>query len=314
MHIAYVTPLERAWSRMKAILFRPFEIETWIVLGFASFLAGLGEGGGEGANSLRYTTGQGDDGRELRELVRGALDVLANPVWVVLIVFGAFIILALVVLFVWISSRGKFIFLDDVIHDRAAIVEPWRRFQRLGDSLFLWRFAFGAICFVLGLLIVIPLMVAAWSGLEGGWVPVRLVTVAGLAVLMAVFVIAALFVQMLLNNFVIPIMYRDDLAATAAWGRFLPLLGRQLLHFVLYAIFLFLLVVAVVAMIVVAGCATLCCGFLLLAIPYVGSVILLPISVTYRAYGPEFLAQFGPEWSVFPAPPAPPPVPEPPPA
>ena len=56
----------------------------------------------------------------------------------------------------------------------------------------------------------------------------------------------------------------------------------------------------------VAGCATCCCGFLLMAIPYVGSVVLLPISAAYRAYGPEFLAQFGPEWSVF--------EPEPPPA
>jgi len=116
-------------------------------------------------------------------------------------------------------------------------------------------------------------------------------------------------VELLLSNFVVPVMYRGDLTATAAWRRFLPLLGSRFFRFVLYGLFLFVLLLGVVATVIVAGCATLCCGFVLLAIPYVGSVLLLPVSVTYRAYGPEFLAQFGPEWSVFPSAPAPAPVP-----
>ncbi len=314
MHIAYVAPLERAWSRMKTILFHPFELETWIVLGFASFLAALGESGGAWANSYRYTLHSEESGAEgFRAVVRRVLDVLDNPVWVVLIVFAFLIVLALVVLFLWVSSRAKFIFLDDVLYDRAAIVEPWKRFQRLGDSLFLWHLAYSAICFLLMLLLVVPLLVVLWNGIEGGWLAARVVSLMGLALLIAVLAIAIIFVKMLLNNFVVPVMYRDDLTATAAWGRFLPLFGEHFLRFVLYALFLFVLAIAVAVVIFVAGCATLCCGFILLAIPYLGSVLLLPLTVTYRAYGPEFLAQFGPDWSVLPAPPAAEPAPEPPP-
>ncbi len=312
MHIAYVAPLERAWSRMKSILFHPFELETWIVLGFASFLAALGESGGAWANSYNYTLHRnGSGGESLRDAGQHLLEVLGNPVWLVLIVFVFLIVLALVVLFLWVSSRAKFIFLDDVLHDRAAIVEPWRRFQRLGDSLFLWHLAYAAICFILMILLVVPLLVVVWNGFEGGWLAARILSLLGLALLIAILAIAMLFVKMLLNNFVVPVMYGNDLSATAAWGRFLPLFGQHFLRFILYGLVLFVLMIAVFVMIFIAGCATLCCGFVLLAIPYLGSVLLLPISVTYRAYGPEFLAQFGPDWSVLPAPPAAEPAPPP---
>ncbi|MBZ5637750.1 MAG: hypothetical protein LAO51_03220 [Acidobacteriia bacterium] len=307
MDIAFIAPLERALDRMKRILFRPFEVETWIVLGFAAFLSALGEGGG-GWNAVLRRSIMRRESEDLGEATGRVLELLRNPIWVVVIVLAVCIVLALVVLFLWISSRAKFIFLDGVIHDRAAIVEPWKRFQRLGDSLFLWRLVFAAICIVLALLLVLPLALVVLSAFRGGWLAARVLALVGLGAVIVALVLAVLFVEMLLGNFVVPVMYRDDLAATAAWGRFVPLLGSHFIRFLLYGLFLFVLTLGVVVAIVVAGCATLCCGFILLAIPYVGSVLVLPVSVTYRAYGPEFLAQFGADWSVFPPPPSPEPV------
>ncbi len=49
----------------------------------------------------------------------------------------------------------------------------------------------------------------------------------------------------------------------------------------------------------VFGFATCCLGFLLLAIPYVGTVLLLPLLVAYRYLSLEFLAQFDPSLDVF---------------
>jgi len=224
-------------------------------------------------------------------------------------VFAVCIVLALIVLLLWICSWGKFIFLDGVIHGRAAFVEPWKKFQRLGDSLFLWRLVFTLITLLLVLFVVLPLVLALLHGAEGGWFAAGVVLTLCLVSLAAVLAIATLFVGMLLSHFVVPLMYRDGLTATAAWGRFLPLLGREFGRFFLYALFLVGVSVAVGVAVVVAGCATLCCGFVLLAIPYVGSVVLLPVSVAYRAFSLEFLAQFGPEWSVFPAPAEPQPAP-----
>lgn len=58
--------------------------------------------------------------------------------------------------------------------------------------------------------------------------------------------------------------------------------------------------IIVVISVIVLGLATCCIGFLFLIIPYIGSVIMLPVSVTFRAFSVEFLEQFGGEYKIFP--------------
>jgi len=48
MNIAFFEPLNRAWERMKHILFQPFDLAKWLVLGFSAWLAGLADGAGGG--------------------------------------------------------------------------------------------------------------------------------------------------------------------------------------------------------------------------------------------------------------------------
>jgi len=55
-----------------------------------------------------------------------------------------------------------------------------------------------------------------------------------------------------------------------------------------------------VILIIIAGLLTCCVGILLLIIPYIGTVVTLPIWYTLRAFSLEYLAQFGPEYDVFP--------------
>jgi hypothetical protein len=50
--------------------------------------------------------------------------------------------------------------------------------------------------------------------------------------------------------------------------------------------------------VVAVSLATCCIGFLILALPYVGVVLLLPLHVTYRLLGPEFIAQFDPRFDL----------------
>jgi hypothetical protein len=54
--------------------------------------------------------------------------------------------------------------------------------------------------------------------------------------------------------------------------------------------------ICVAALAMAAFCLTCCIA----AIPYVGSVILLPLSVFLQAYPLYFLQQFGPDWQVIP--------------
>jgi hypothetical protein len=79
--------------------------------------------------------------------------------------------------------------------------------------------------------------------------------------------------------------------------------------FVLYVLFQIVLSMAIAALVVMAVLATCCISCCLLLLPYVGTVVLLPVLIFKRAYPLYFLAQFGPEYDVFPPPTPPMPAP-----
>jgi hypothetical protein len=106
---------------------------------------------------------------------------------------------------------------------------------------------------------------------------------------------AALFIVLLLEGFVIPIMYRFDLSAMAAWRTLLPWLKRFPGWFIAYAVVIFFAAIAFQLMVLIM-CLFTCC---IILIPYVGTVILLPVWVLYRSYSVEFLAQFHPDFDLF---------------
>jgi len=304
MEIRYLAPLSRSWERCKVILFQPFDLWKWLVLGFSAWLAGLFRGGGGGGQLNKGVGGSGD----LGEAVRGAGEAIQESVhrlmrlpWTsFLILFGVLAALLIVVALLWVSSRGKLIFLDNVATNRAQIVEPWKRLGRLGDSLFLWRLGFGVASVLVVLLLVGgavggAVLLAAGKHLGVGGVVVAMM----FALVVAAVAITIAFIAMCVENFVIPIMYRFNLTVLEAWRHFLPWLQRYLAAFVAYWLFVLVFAVVVGMSVVLVGLMTCCVGFLLVWLPYIGTIVLLPVWVTYRSVGPEFLAQLNPELAVF---------------
>jgi hypothetical protein len=59
-HISVIEPVSKAIEKTKEILFRPFDLKKWCVIGFCAWLATLGEGGGGGGNGGggNYNTSQ----------------------------------------------------------------------------------------------------------------------------------------------------------------------------------------------------------------------------------------------------------------
>ena len=82
--------------------------------------------------------------------------------------------------------------------------------------------------------------------------------------------------------------------------KFLELFKQHFWHFVLYGLFILLLIIITAIAVILAGVFTCCIGFILMIIPYIGSVLLLPVSYTFRALSVEFLEQFGEEYKLFP--------------
>jgi hypothetical protein len=215
------------------------------------------------------------------------------------VLFVALLILALVALVLWLSSRAKFIFLDNVVNDRAEITNPWHRFKRLGDSLFLWRAGFvGFIIAVVVAGILIPAIPAAL--LSGGSfedLSFFAMTSWGIffGIVLFVVVVGSLFVSLFLDAFVVPIMYRFDLSATEAWKNLVPWLKARPGQFILYGFFVLLLAIGFFFLSLLVCLLTRCIA----ALPYIGTVVLLPLWVTYRCLSLEWLAQFDPGFDVF---------------
>lgn len=299
MTIQFMEPFRRAWARMTAALFKPFDIRKWFVVGFNAFLCGLMEVS-NGSGGLR---GHKDtDLGKFFAFPQTAWDWLqSHPAWAVAVLFAILVAVAVVVALTWVSSRGVFMFLDSVARDRVEIAGPWRDYRKEGDSLFVWRLVFGLIVFAALGGLVVWLFVRSAAAYEAGIERVFSVgLVAGAALLALALSLGVAYVVLFLRDFVAALMYKHRITAVAAWRMFLDLFGKYPMHFLGYGLVVLLLMVAFVAAVAFAVVATCCIGAIFLAIPYVGTVATLPFWYTLRAYSLEFLAQFGPQYDVFP--------------
>jgi hypothetical protein len=298
MNIEYFEPLSRAWDRMKKALFQPFDLQKWFAVGFTAFLAGLTEW--QGGGSHRWG-GRAGTWKEFFRFPAEAREwLLDHPLWASLILGAAVLLLVLAVFLIWLSSRGKFMFLDNVAHDRSRVKAPWREFGKLGDSLFVWRLALGAAGFVVFGAYLAFCFMSLYGRYESG-LPDRMLVMNAIAMGLGLFVLIVAFgyLSYFLNEFVSAVMYKRNLAALPAIGRFWDAFKAHPAPFLAYGIIVFILQILVACLVILAGVFTCCIGFILLAIPYVSSVVLLPVSYTLRAFSLEFLAQFGPDYNVF---------------
>jgi len=309
-----------AMARMKLILFQPFDAGKWFVLGFSAWLATMFDGGGSSGGGggddfgSSGSSSEGESGSEFPEFtwkeVRQTVAewiatarqwISENPEITIAIGVGiALVVLILIILF-WVRCRGKFMFLDNVVWDRALVVHPWKVYRRQGNSLFWWSTFYGIFVMVLllGALGGIAYYVISVFENRGAWDPNATVTVVLMGGGFFVLWLILAYISMALEDFVTPLMYRDYLTTTQAWGKFLSLNFRHPFRFLGYAIWRLILVVGIGVALIVIGLATCCIGLILMAIPYIGAVVLLPVTVFVRSLGPEYLAQFGEEYDLF---------------
>jgi len=311
MPVAYWTPLQWSLSRMRDMLFRPFDFVKWLAMGFTAWLAQLGEGG-INLNLPDFDHGAG--GKQTEAVLRGLIDFYHQHQFAVLslaamlVVFCVVFVLALT----WINSRGRFMFLDNVVHNRAEVVRPWTAWRAQGNSLFGWQLLFGLVVLVSVIAMVVTVVLAvvplARSGPASG--PALPFVLLMLGVALVPFFLLLIYVALFLVDFVIPIMFGNRCGVLAAWRTFLQLFSRYPGAFLLYGLFCFFLWFVVVAGLLLLFCLTCCCAAILAIIPYLGSVFLLPLFVVYRLFSLAFLRQFGPEFDLLPSespPPCPPP-------
>ena len=298
--------ISRAVERSQQLLF-PFNANKWFALGFTVFLAQCSDGGvsfpqlPSGPGSSPSTGGGGGLGFDFQKMLDEALSTLNRDLalYVTLAAVGTLLVVGLALLIVWFSSRAKLMFVESVIWDRVDLSGQWARAAELGMSLSKFRLALGFGGWLLFLGSLAAAIVAALPDFKSGdFLGTR--ALIGYAILAG----GALFigfplavVAALLDDFVVPLMVVRNVRVREAWAMCrAEVLSGNVGGVVLFYLLRIGLSFAIAIAAMVISCVTCC----LTAIPYLGTVIMLPIFVFSRAYPLYYLEGLG--VAVFPAP------------
>lgn len=335
MPISVTDPIDRAWKRMADSLFRPFNFGKWFGLGFCFFLANFGQGGGVHVN---FPMGGGGGGgtpvpptstpgvppgtpgtpawpatssgsghphqptapaHEFWQFVDSAIQWCNDNLFLAigLAAAGIIVITLLWAVFTWLRCRGIFMVIDNLAFNRGLVVDPWRDTSHLGNNLFWFEFVVGMFVSFFTLLTFIVAGIVAWPDIVNHAVDVNMIW--AIIILVVVLPLTGInygIMQMLLHDFIAPAMYLHDLRTVPAWKRWYRDIFKG--HFWKLTLFYLMKIIIGIASGIVAVFAT-CLTCCIAALPYIGTVILLPIFVFSRCYTLYFIEQFGEPWHIF---------------
>lgn len=302
--ISVVEPVGKALEWTLQVLFRPVDVGKWFIIGFCAWLAFLGESGGGFNFPSGGGHGGGHGGRSgdfRAELERAQDFLMGNLYWIIPVVaFVILLSLALMILFTWLSSRGKFMFLHCVAQNKAEVGGPWNQYRYIGDSLFRFRLALALLGFVVILpLVCLAAFVAFRLFMQSKTDVGLIVLLVGIGLVVFLLTVAFWVLKRVVEDFLVPVMYQREIYWREGWREVAALISGIPGTFLLYLLFRLVLGLATGLIVILFIVCTCCIAGCLMLIPYIGTVLLLPILVFYRSYSAFFLAQFGPQFDVF---------------
>jgi hypothetical protein len=298
--LSVTDPIGKAIERTRYILFRTGNAGKWFILGFCVFLAKLLEGGGP--NFGQFATGPPAPAPGGPPGPGGSSSfsewLASNIGWIVFAVVAfVIVIIGLAALVLWLRARGRFMFLAGVARNQAAVVKPWHEFRALGNSLF-------GFMFTLTIVLILALFLFGAVGVMIAWTDIQAEqfgTSATVAIIVFAFCTLAAtvlvsIINALLIDFVVPTMYLRNERVMDAWSTaHQEVFSGRTGTIVLFYLMRIVLGIAIGFISVLVVLFTCC----LAGVPYIGSVILLPVHVFMRSYSLCFLEQLGPTWQFF---------------
>jgi len=205
--ISVLAPLDAAIERVRLILFQPFALTKWLIIGFCAWLAELTRP----ASPLSYYSWDARSTEHIRHEIVQNLPVILVVASVVITVG-----LAIIIVLSWLTSRGQFMFLHCVAENRAEVKLPWSKYRSQGNSLFLFRLALGFIAlFCFGLLTAATVVLGIVFGRAADPMPLLMVAAGAIPVLLTIALTFAL-VQKFTKDFVVPLMVLRNCTCTMA--------------------------------------------------------------------------------------------------
>jgi hypothetical protein len=304
-NIEIFKPFGEAFELMKEILFRPFALKKWFVIGFAAWLSNIGSGG------YNFNFRQTDwKNNPVLQNVRETLHQIPHSVLILCILVFIALVLALMIVFAWLRARGRFMLVDCIVKNRGAIAEPWREFRKEGNSYFLLSLLVAVIIGIIAVGTALPFLVPLLRSRARPHPPE--VYVVCIIVLWVAILLLLVMAWALISHLMVAVMYRRRCRAGEAFRVAIALVSDYPGEITLYCLFWIALAIAAG----MASCVVILATCCIALIPYIGTVIMLPIFVSLRGFGLRFIRQFGPDYDVWAgnvepppiAPPSPPPL------
>jgi len=285
--------VDRAWQRMRVVLFRPFSLTRWLGIGFCAWLASFGSG--NGANFQERGSEGGSGKSLLDELARKVVEFFNNPVQLSAVTIGVLFVLVIYVLILRLKSRGDLMFVRRWYYPDDTLGECWRESRGSADKFFGWRLRF------YGLLLLAALLNAGYfyksfllpyvhCGCVWDMVYAQSLAVTGVTAVMLWFVLV--IGESFGVDFVVPILYWHDVTVAQAWRKVFKLCNQFPGAVILYMLTLLGMWICFALALVLAVLLTCCIAALPLIIPYVGVVCLLPVYFFFRGYPICFITQW----------------------
>jgi len=256
MSISVIDPISPSFSRTGLLLFRPFKFKRWFVLALPAWLWLLGEGSG-GFNFNNNSSsrgggrggpggpGGGGGGDDFVKVVQHGWDFfLSNMAWIIPVALLFLLVIIAIWLFLrWISSRGTFMFFDNIVNNDTRIKVPWADFKTISNSLFKFRICWDLLWIAIWFMVIGISSALLWSdfhrALLTGHYDASGLTVAGLLFLFVTGLFLALagwILNSIIFRLAVPAMYIRRMnawpAVKMAWRElFVPHLGVCLLYF-----------------------------------------------------------------------------------
>ncbi|MBP5510769.1 MAG: DUF4339 domain-containing protein [Kiritimatiellae bacterium] len=298
-----------AFRRMRDVLFVSCRFTRWLGIAFCTWLCGFNFSlrlpnpakSDLGIGSVAHSGGQSPDAvfKELQQMFNTAYDTAMQHLHTRTGLIVLFCILCFFLVFTLISfflrCRGEFMFLHRWYHPDESIQTVWRNSRYAAHHLFRWEVGFYFLSLiVLGLTLVYGYRNILQPYLANGkaWDVKFVIPFIWFASFLSVELLTYAAVRSVIREFIVPVMYWQGCPANAAWRSFFSLcwqrpfrlLGYYLLMYVLFLVWFFVYLLAIVGSLFIGG--------ILLALPYVGTVLLLPATFFFRGYSLAFIHQW----------------------
>ena len=231
MPISAVDSISPGIQHTKEQLFRPFRFGQWARLALVGLCAGeLGSGGGGNFNYNPNTLHRHD---------LFPIPHIDPALLIPLVIIAVIAIPVLWLLFLYVSSRMRFVLFDSIIEKNCSIRRMWRARRGPGLQYFVWQLLFSLIALAgFAVFVGVPALIAfllGWftqprehlPGLILGGVLVFFVFV-GWALL-------TVLVHVFTKDFVVPQMALENVSALEGWTRLIKMLETEKGRFAGYA-------------------------------------------------------------------------------